>query len=350
MITFLQVGDLNAKTLAESRVQPSVSKKFDPTLSGLRGLAAFGVMIFHATKFLGYPINTFTSTFYLGVPIFLMMSMYLLLNRLDANRDLKRYFKRRVLRIWPIYYGCLVIFDILFRIPFWDFLRYLFFLEYYVNPFGFFPVTIFWTLQLEEAAYLLIPLIHRFPRKDLLGWGLILGGFAYLASIAPTPLSNHPMVYLQIYLPVPLIAYGFGILVYEGRIPGATKSLGLIGIFGFTLVNLLLTWSVTIPSFEANITNVLLYAISLTGFAGILASPPRFLRAFTLIGEESYALYAIHYAMVMIFGLVGILYALLAALLIEFSLRPKEVARRLLIAYSRPKKESLNEIKMAQRL
>ena len=35
----------------------------------------------------------------------------------------------------------------------------------------------------------------------------------------------------------------------------------------------------------------------------------------------------------MIFGLAGILYAVLASLLIEFSLRPREITRRFLIAY-----------------
>ncbi len=333
-------------TIVRSSVQTSPSKrKFDPALSGLRGLAAFGVVIFHATKFIGYPINTLTSTFYLGVPVFLMMSMYLLLNRLDANRDLKRYFKRRIIRIWPIYYGCLVVFDILFHIPFWDFIRYLFFLEYYVNPFGFFPVSIFWTLQLEEAAYLFIPLVHRFPRKRLLGLGLIIGGFAYLLAIAGTPISNNPMVYLQIYLPVPLIAYGFGILVYVGKIPTMARNLSIVGISGFALVNLLITRSIVLPQLGGYLTSVLLYAISLVGFAGILANPPKFMRLFTVLGEESYALYAIHYALVMIFGLVGVLYAVLTALLIEFSLRPKEITRRFMIAYGRSKRATWNRNK-----
>ena len=59
-------------------------QKFDPGLSGLRGAASFGVVLFHATIYFGYPLKALTNTFYLGVPIFLMMSMYLLLKRLEG--------------------------------------------------------------------------------------------------------------------------------------------------------------------------------------------------------------------------------------------------------------------------
>src|SRR5438132_6718138 len=84
-----------------------------------------------------------------------MMSMYRLLKRLDANADLRHYFRRRIIRIWPIYFGTLVVLYLLFPYPLIDFIRYLlFFVEYYVYPLGYFPVSIFWTLQLEEAVYL----------------------------------------------------------------------------------------------------------------------------------------------------------------------------------------------------
>src|ERR1700730_16332722 len=89
----------------ESKTTPISKSKFDPGLSGLRGLASFGVVLFHASIYIRMPLFALTSTFYLGVPVFLMMSMYLLLKRLDANALLKHYFKRRIIRIWPIYFG-----------------------------------------------------------------------------------------------------------------------------------------------------------------------------------------------------------------------------------------------------
>ncbi|MFI5419338.1 MAG: acyltransferase family protein [Nitrososphaerales archaeon] len=314
---------------------PPVLKKFDPGLSGLRGIASFGVVLFHASSYIRMPLFALTSTFYLGVPVFLMMSMYLLLKRLDANKDLKHYFKRRIIRIWPIYFGTLVVFYFLFPYPLVDFVRYLFFVEYYVNPFGYFPVSIFWTLQLEEAAYLFIPLIHKMKHKEWLGSALIISGFAYLSMIAFTPLGHQPMVYLQIFLPVPLIAYGFGILAYAGKIPRIMKPISLGGILGYALLNYLATQNVKIAFLENYfLTHVALYSLVLIGFAAVIVHPPKFLGWFAILGEESYALYAVHYAFVMIFGLPGILYSVVTALAIEFVLRPKEIMSRLRASYS----------------
>ncbi len=76
---------------------------FDPCLSGLRGVAAFGVVLFHACTVLGflYPLFLPLST---GVSLFLMLSIFLLLRSLDNNPSLGHYFFRRIRRIWPIYY------------------------------------------------------------------------------------------------------------------------------------------------------------------------------------------------------------------------------------------------------
>src|ERR1700730_2530487 len=94
----------------ESKAIPISKSKFDPGLSGLRGLASFGVVLFHASKYVRMPLFALTSTFYLGVPVFLMMRTYLLLKRIDSNADLKHYFRRRIIRIRPIYFGTLVVF------------------------------------------------------------------------------------------------------------------------------------------------------------------------------------------------------------------------------------------------
>ena len=107
---------------------------FDARLSGLRGLAAFGVIFVHLNSFdsLNQPLIAQMANS--GIFVFLMLSIHLLLNRMDARPSLKHYFKRRIIRIWPIYYGSIIVFYFLFHIPFWDFVRYLFFVEYY-EPF-----------------------------------------------------------------------------------------------------------------------------------------------------------------------------------------------------------------------
>ena len=79
--------------------------------------------------------------------------------------------------------------------------------------------------------------------------------------------------------------------------------------------------------------------MTLVGFSAIVANPPNTLRVFALLGEESYALYAINVAFFLLFGLLGMLYSLVFAFLIEFSLRHNEIIRRLRIAYAPKSKE-----------
>ncbi len=336
------VRNLRSIGLVTNRVKPTITK-FDPALSGLRGLASFYVVLLHESNhgtwpFTLVPVSALTYSGFLGVPIFLMLSMYLLLNRLDANTNLKHYFKRRIMRIWPIYYGTLVVAYLLFPYPFWDSVRYLFFVEYYANPMGYFPVSVFWTLQLEEAIYLLIPLIHIIKPKKLFGLGIIFGGLGYLSYITFfSPLGQHPISYLQILLPTSLIGYGFGILAYTGVFRSLKlRWLGVAGILGFFVMNMYssgqLYYSTTMQLF---VNNVLLYSVALVGLAFVVARPPAFLAWFTALGEESYALYAIHLAFITLFGLTGLFYAFGAAFLIEFSVSPKEMARRLSRTYSK---------------
>ena len=331
------VVPLSQKREQSRNFQNPRESKFNPALSGLRGAASFGVVLFHATGFFHFPFTSLTGTFYLGVPVFLMMSMCLLLSRLDENRNLKHYFKRRILRIWPIYYGSLVAFYLIFRFPFWDFVRYMFFVEYYVNPFGFFPVSIFWTLQLEEAVYLFIPLIQRLGKNDreIVALTFILGGFAFLSYLSRTALGIHPIIYFQMLLPVSVIAYGFGILINIGIIPSRVRWLSIVGILGYALLNAARHESYHLGYYQSFfISNVLLYSISLLGFAAIVSRPPRFLGWLAFLGEESYALYAIHYALVLLYGLPGIAYSVGLAFFIEFCLRPREMSRRLVYSYS----------------
>ncbi|HEV2139041.1 MAG TPA: acyltransferase family protein, partial [Nitrososphaerales archaeon] len=157
---------------------------YDPRLSGLRGSAAFLIVLYHVAGF-GVPLavpplvaKLFDQSvvgFWVGVPVFLMLSMVLLLKSLDANPDIKHYFWRRIKRIWPIYFGSLIVIFLFFNayttyhLTVWDYVGFFTFTEYYVHPFINGPLGVFWTLQLEEAVYLFIPLIHSSRRKEWIG-------------------------------------------------------------------------------------------------------------------------------------------------------------------------------------
>jgi len=129
---------------------------FQPALSGLRGLSSLGIGLLHTAGYWMPGLAIVFSSFYYGVPIFLMLSIFLLLGSLERKPGLKRYFKRRITRIWPIYFGTLTAIYLLNfsgGMKFTSFIEYLTFTQYFLHPAQSFPGTgLFWSLQLEEFA------------------------------------------------------------------------------------------------------------------------------------------------------------------------------------------------------
>ncbi|MEV7631647.1 acyltransferase [Microbacterium sp. NPDC089318] len=91
-----------------------------PYLDGMRGLAALAVAIYHAYKFTGWtgdaesiPILGSVLQFgFLGVPVFIVLSGYVLMlpvvrNDLRFPRGVKQYLRNRARRILPPYYAAL---------------------------------------------------------------------------------------------------------------------------------------------------------------------------------------------------------------------------------------------------
>jgi len=90
-----------------------------PGLNGLRAFAALSVVFAHISqkgiaefgllKILAYPIADFGVTLFFVISGFLIT--YLLLMELNKNKDIdiKKFYIRRILRIWPIYYLFIVI-------------------------------------------------------------------------------------------------------------------------------------------------------------------------------------------------------------------------------------------------
>jgi peptidoglycan/LPS O-acetylase OafA/YrhL len=190
------------------------NKVFFPNLEGLRFFAFFVVFINHATGSLGYTntsVNySFIRTNYLwsgdlGVSFFFVLSgfliTYLLLKEkeLSGKINIKNFYFRRALRIWPLYFlivaMCLVAFPMFEPIlPKWfpvsvktDELNKWFYLtftgnfDYIYNGITNVLIGILWSVSVEEQFYLFWPLIVAFiPNKYLLRTFIII----ILASVA----------------------------------------------------------------------------------------------------------------------------------------------------------------------
>jgi peptidoglycan/LPS O-acetylase OafA/YrhL len=151
-------------------------------MDGLRFLAFLGVFIYHA-------FGELFRSGALGVHVFFALSGFLITRILLFNesqsvaRDLGVFYSRRVLRIFPLYYGVLV-YLLLWRgqlpHPVWQFLYAQNFISFsqgrFVSP------AHFWTLCVEEQFYLTFPFILALvPRSQRL-----LGIIALIAASVAT--------------------------------------------------------------------------------------------------------------------------------------------------------------------
>jgi len=102
-------------------IEPSVSGHI-PALDALRGLAIVMVMFGHFSHFDGMPpvvfvdrmIKTIAGAGWVGVDLFFVLSGFLITGILYDSKGgghyFRNFFARRVLRIFPVYYGCLLLF------------------------------------------------------------------------------------------------------------------------------------------------------------------------------------------------------------------------------------------------
>ena len=149
-----------------------------PALDGIRGLAILLVLVYHNFNFLH--ISYFG---WLGVDLFFVLSGYLitniLLNSLGQKHFLRNFYVRRVLRIFPLYYGSLLAllvilpnlfpgyraFDYFVEHQFWLWIFLQNWLFIYETPPGMGILNHYWSLAVEEQFYLVWPFVILLIKK-----------------------------------------------------------------------------------------------------------------------------------------------------------------------------------------
>ena len=134
----------------------------EPGVQGLRGIASLMVLAYHISIAASVPLGLWLFGWgYTGVDLFFVLSGYLL-TRKFIRGDYSRggrftpgpYYLRRVARIWPLYYLTLPLFLVVLAAP-PTWLDLVFGQDYLQSTFAFVPT---WTLCIEEAFYLVLPL------------------------------------------------------------------------------------------------------------------------------------------------------------------------------------------------
>jgi|SRR5579871_4208081 len=159
-----------------------------PELDGLRGVAILSVILFHFGSPRLHPgaLHNIMEFGWAGVDLFFVLSGFLITGILLRTRGSNRYFLnfyvRRILRIFPLYYGCIFLLFVVI-LPFvhagpWFQLRseqawYWLHLSNFRTawgPFSVSPVGHFWSLAVEEQFYLVWPVVILLLPEPTLLW------------------------------------------------------------------------------------------------------------------------------------------------------------------------------------
>lgn len=157
------------------------ARTYYPALDGVRAIAALMVIFFHMGQ-MGIPVpgpSTFGET---GVDLFFVLSGFLITGILlkAPERDwgeVRNFYIRRSLRIFPLYYGYLALASVLGSTIAWWYWGYLQNIPIALGaPMG--NIGHFWSLAVEEQFYLVWPMVVMFmPRRRLQPalWTMLVG-------------------------------------------------------------------------------------------------------------------------------------------------------------------------------
>lgn len=320
-----------------------------PALDGLRAIAILLVFFFHAVHPWKMQDSMLSSRFWefvggvsrigwMGVDVFFVLSGFLITGILLRTRDTPHYFRnfyaRRTLRIFPMYYAALLLAHVAIPLAMgkfkglpaslpWD----IFYLGNFFQAFetDLVRYSLVWSLCVEEHFYLLWPLlVRKLDIRNLKRAAVFLLLSAPLirtAVVLDGRLEPH-FVYVTTFCRWDSMAMGALVAIllreprWRGILSGAampwTLASGVLlaGIFAYAWI------TSTIPLEEARFIHrqpivttighsvVALFSAALIVLALRPASDSGFARMLTLkpmlsIGKHSYAIYLLHYFVVM---------------------------------------------------
>ena len=163
--------------------EPLNSSKKLPALDGIRGIAILLVLCFHSGLILraSGPVQHLFSevarSCWCGVDLFFVLSGFLitgiLLDTRDSRHHFRNFYMRRVLRIFPLYYG-VILWLFLQNPDFPDQIWYWLYLQNWGPVFGGStpPMVVqpFWSLAVEEQFYLVWPFAIFFLNRRYTGY------------------------------------------------------------------------------------------------------------------------------------------------------------------------------------
>ena len=160
-------------------------------VNGIRAICALAVVVSHSLlslSFIGIKAGPILGLALYGVTAFFALSGFLITYLLIQEKSffktisVRKFYLRRILRIWPLYFGYMLIaiFADIFIFNFTDFSSFKFYLLFFPNiPFAYnnvhmetfipiFFVGHYWSLGVEEQFYIFYPWLIKWFKKLLL--------------------------------------------------------------------------------------------------------------------------------------------------------------------------------------
>jgi peptidoglycan/LPS O-acetylase OafA/YrhL len=301
-----------------------------PALDGLRGIAILLVMGHHILQTfeggpaLAGPITRLATFGWVGVDLFFVLSGFLITGILYDTKGSPEFFRnfyiRRVLRIFPLYYGfltllCLILPQLASPDPavpelhracpwYWSYLANFYMARHGPGPFN---TAHLWSLSVEEQFYLMWPaVVFLLGRRDLLRLCAVAIGVAVLCRIAFMRFgASSDTIYVMLPTRVDSLAMG-GWIALMVRGPSGAHLLGRLGPLaagsGAAVLLLLLAFAPANLDTTAPFMKTVGYTLNALLFGGVLTmallrwQKRRALESSVLrfFGRHSYALYLVH--------------------------------------------------------
>lgn len=189
------------------------------SLTGLRGIVALWVTVFHFSYFKSFWIQSVVGKGYVAVDIFFVLSAFLLAVSYSGKFQhltfdgVKTFYKKRINRIYPVYFLSVVfLFLFIIKNPSWsEFLVNAGLLQCFFNPNYSFN-EVYWSLSTEWICYLIFPfMLWGLLRYKINSWILIVSGLVLRGVISYLPdmyfdhsplMGNRSSQYLDVVLGV----------------------------------------------------------------------------------------------------------------------------------------------------
>jgi len=265
---------------------------------------------------------TFCTAGSFGVPIFFLLSSFLIVELLLREREqtgsvhIGSFYTRRILRIWPLYflvfYGLVIIGHFLPGVAptshnaWWAFS--LFTGNWYIMRYGWIagPVDPLWSIAVEEQFYITIPVLTRLGGRKILIWvSVILLVISYIVSFYYARLVYHGESgqWVNSWFQFQFFAAGALLAIFlKSRVPNWPM---IMRIFSFILALgcwLFAVAELDVKSYDGHPTVagamagwLLVLTGSILFFLAVLGTPQKYIpKALVYLGRISFGLYMFH--------------------------------------------------------